>query len=817
MVRRGPLALVVAVLLSSPLARAEVRAVAPAGGGLSALDARVDLARGVLVLQGSAPASGAQPAVEVPIGLSPAERPDEAKVVVEVVDIGQSKHVVHARVPARDSDDRAWEAIVAAGRREPIFAGVTGLSGGDPGERTGSRIEIVPKDNHQVVLVGQIREDLALCGQRTTLLDPRAVYPSLDLRSATVPRLSAEQRMAANNAERKVVVAKAAAAQAPLARLLVARGSSVPGTSGAELLDGDLTTVWSEARPGVGQGEFVVMAAPKDVPISTLRIVVSPPSPPAGGAAPKTFYLVTDTQTFAVTLPEDAWLAPGVGYDVALPEPVESSCLALVLESAFARSLPHPNVGITELVAYSEFDAPGATLDDVAKRLSSERGIAAAQVLERAGPGALSAVEKAYDKLDARGRALAVDVAASHERCDEAAPLLTRALCDGGDGQAPRRARAKIERCREAIPLIAQRLRDDAGSRLCLGPLLSILAPDVALDPLADALSAEGEADVEARAVLRASFARALAEAPAGRVAALIGDRKRPAAARLEILRAAGLRAAEAPAESDALTAELLGGSPPMRLRYLVLGPLGELARVGDRSALVHVTETLQRDPEWPVRVRAAEVASGLPDAGEALSKATRDAEPRVREAAFAALAATGTGRIPDEGYRAAMDALGRDGWSFVKAQAVAVLLNAPASSAVDDALGQALRDPSTRVRGAAMVALGRRRATSWRHAIRERLDDDGEDAEVRAAAARALGALCDTEAVDRLTELSRAMAAPGTDDDVRTIGMGALVGLAAMQPRDLAGRLAPLLVEGASGFVRAAAKRALASRAMCR
>ena len=56
----------------------------------------------------------------------------------------------------------------------------------------------------------------------------------------------------------------------------------------------------------------------------------------------------------------------------------------------------HPDVSIAELIAYSEFDGPGVTLNDVAKNLSTERGIAAAQVLERAGDGALSAAEAAF-------------------------------------------------------------------------------------------------------------------------------------------------------------------------------------------------------------------------------------------------------------------------------------------------------------------------------------------------------------------------------------------------------------------------------------
>jgi len=74
------------------------------------------------------------------------------------------------------------------------------------------------------------------------------------------------------------------------------------------------------------------------------------------------------------------------------------------MSDAYARGLPHPQVGVAELVAYSELDGPGVTLKDVAKKLSSDRGLVAAQVLERAGAPALAAVEDAYGELDARGR-----------------------------------------------------------------------------------------------------------------------------------------------------------------------------------------------------------------------------------------------------------------------------------------------------------------------------------------------------------------------------------------------------------------------------
>src|SRR5262249_20342884 len=150
----------------------------------------------------------------------------------------------------------------------------------------------------------------------------------------------------------------------------------------------------------------------------------------AEGAAPRTFYLVTASDTFEVTLPDDAWSKPGEAYEIALPRPVQTSCLALVLNDANTRGNAHPDVGVAELVAYSELDPPGATLAAVAKKLCGERGVVAAQVLERAGSKALDAVRAAYGDLDARGRALAIDVAASHEGCVEAAPLLAKGLCE---------------------------------------------------------------------------------------------------------------------------------------------------------------------------------------------------------------------------------------------------------------------------------------------------------------------------------------------------------------------------------------------------
>src|SRR5580658_2298355 len=123
---------VVAVVTWASSAAAATHGSAPAGGGLAALEVNVDLAKAVVRAN----------ALEVPIGLEASLLPDEADVVVEVVSLGAGRRLVHVRVPVRGSGPSGpgWEALLAPGRREPVFSGMTGFSKGDPGERTGTAI-----------------------------------------------------------------------------------------------------------------------------------------------------------------------------------------------------------------------------------------------------------------------------------------------------------------------------------------------------------------------------------------------------------------------------------------------------------------------------------------------------------------------------------------------------------------------------------------------------------------------------------------------------------------------------------------------------
>lgn len=787
------------------------RASAPAGGGLDALEVAIDARAGALAVRRCKAADCAEGASvrSIPIAID-RSRLDLTRASVEVVPIGEGKRVVHARVPDAQREDLAFEAIVAGSDGEPIFAGLTGYTRGEDGDRSGQAVLVYDRDaGSKFVLVADVREDTRICGQAVTPLAVRGLDPStMKLRGASVHRLDSEAR---DGARRLVATPRTASATAPLARLLLATGGSAPGAQA--LTDGSPETTWSEARPGDGHGEFVTMRAPAEVPLHGISVTIAPLKPGPAGAAPRTFFIATDERVFHVTMPEDAWLRPGASYDVALPEPVRTSCVALVLDEAYARGLAAPEVSFAEVGATTKFDADGATMDDVAKELGGARSEEAAAVLRRAGEEGLAAVAKRWPELEGGARAIAVDVAASAGTCDgPAMELLTRALADA-DREVKRRALGRIERCgKAAADALASAVRagDDA-RRAAAAPLLATIAPAAALDPIREVL---GEGSPEARRALRGALARAAASSPRDKLLALLGDRGATPAARLDLLRALGARFGELRPTSSAALAEVLRASPDMPTRWLAAEPLAHLARSKDATSgeLTRLSEMIRRDPDWPVRARAVELAADVAPLAPAVVAAAADPEPRVREAALRAIASAKIAA----GARAAAGALANDAWTFVRAAAVEALGVVATSGATEAALAAGLRDASPKVRAAAVTALGSRHASEHSAKIRERLDDAKEDVEVRALAARTLGAMCVRSATDRLTKLAGRSRAPIDEADER-IGVAAIDALAALHPPDLAERLAPLREKGVRLPVRRAAERALAEPGLCR
>jgi HEAT repeat protein len=251
-----------------------------------------------------------------------------------------------------------------------------------------------------------------------------------------------------------------------------------------------------------------------------------------------------------------------------------------------------------------------------------------------------------------------------------------------------------------------------------------------------------------------------------------------------------------------------------MPTRYLLAQPLAHLARGQDATSgeLSRLAELARRDPDWAVRARAVELSAGIGPLASTVIAAASDPEPRVREAALKAMATSGLGA----GVPAAAHALAKDEWTFVRTAAADALGALPQDVAATNALVTGLSDASPKVRWTAIAALGKQRATSQAGVVRERLDDTKEDPEVRALAAKTLGAMCMQNAADRLTKLAYLSRAPVDEGDDR-IGIAAIEALGALHPQDLEARLAPLRGNDVRMPVRRAAERAIIEPTSCR
>ncbi len=780
---RGAPRAVVALLVSLSAARAHAAAfVAPAGtqpGLAVGADARGTLRASLCAAEPCDLSRGVDLAV-------PAEfRAGVARVRLAKVSIGEGRRAIVATVPG-SGDGRQFEAVVVAapGAAAPkvVFAGVTGLAEGADGVRQGKVLIISDSadDRSRSIVVGERREDLDLCG-RPAVLAPEVLSPKdLALHAAKIQRLDADERAAAPKLE-ATLVPEGTPALTPVLRATGA--SSALGAPGL-LSDGRADTSWSEARGGSGRGEFVVLNAPGQLPLSGFELIVSAPgAAPVKSSVPRELWLVTRGQLFQVTLPPEASRNAGARFRVQLPKPVQSDCVALVLESAFEERAD-AEVRVAELGAVSELSGaePAALFGALAG--GGERARAAGALLSALGPPAFAEIAKGFTRLDEGGRRVALDVIDAAP-CEASAPVYVAALL--GDFPAQRlHAEDRLRRCgRAAAPLLVEQLgKARSPQSLILADELASVAPDLAVDSLVARLA---NVPPRERRGLRIVLARATA-APAARANVLraLADGALPSRAVLDLLRALGPRAAAFLPEASAALTRLAAASD-FATRYLALAPAAVLAP-RDANARALLSRSLAA-PEPRLRTRALEVLPRDDAAVSAVVTALTDPEVRVREAAANAAR---EGRIAASAPKL-LQLLDDDAWPLVRSAAATALGALPADAKADEALLSSLSDEAPSVRAAVAQALGARGVVKASAELRERLQDVEERSEVRRAAAQALGALCDAESLDALTKLALRVADPLATADERALGQAALQSLLALGPADLAQRLAPL------------------------
>jgi HEAT repeat protein/methylmalonyl-CoA mutase cobalamin-binding subunit len=723
---------------------------------------------------------------------------------IELVGIGGLRRAAVVTVPGA-GDGRSFQAIVvvpSAGRGpEVVFHDWTGLTEGPDGVRQGRVVSISEPDDDGTrrIVVGIAREDLELCG-RPAVLSPELLNPKdLRLHAAKVQRLTPSEREQAPELTATRVPDGAPPASQGVLRALGA--SSAVGSFGG-LTDGKLDTAWAENRGGSGRGEFVVMHAPPELPLTGFEIALPPNA--AKSSIAKELWLATKQQLFHVTLPDEAAKAPGARFRVTLPKPVQTDCVALVLESSFEERADAA-VAVAELAATTELESadPKALVGALAG--GAERARAAGALLRALGEPGFAAIAAGFDALDEGGRRVALE-AIDAAPCEQSAAVYVSAL-EGAFEEQRLHARDRLRRCgRASADLLVARLEQAKPSQSpVLAEELALVAPDRAVDAIFTRLA---KAQARERRALRIILARATAETAAReRINAHLADASAPLVPLLELMRALGPRmTAFLPQASGALAR--LAADPTFRIRYLSLEPASGLA-ASDPNARTLLLRAAADPNDARLRVRALEVMPRDAGAANSFVAALSDPEVRVREAALHALAdARVAVAAPQVG-----SLLAKDEWPLVRRAAAEALATLPSEPNGDAALERALSDSAWMVRASAATALGARRVAKVAPKLRELFGDKEQHFEVRRAAATALAGLCDVDSVDAGTKTAQKHADPLASVEERAVGESALRGLARIAPKDLEARLKPLLASPMAP----AAKRALTDAARSR
>jgi HEAT repeat protein len=792
-----------AVTVASP-ARAAGAAVAPAGAGQRALavgfDAKGELRAALCAAEPCSVEGGT--ALNLPREF--AAKREKARLAV--VGIGSGRRAIVVTVPS-ESPARSFEAVVvaplAAAAPAVLFAGVTGFAQGEDGLRSGGMVVVSEPDENGArrILVGEQREDVTLCG-RPSILAPRVLDArDLTLRPAKVQRLSAAERERAP----RVTATRVGTPLAPRPPLLRAVSASSAVGNPAALTDGNPETTWAENRGGGGKGEFVLMNAPPELPMVGVELSVRPEK--AGrekGVAPKELWIVTHKQAFLVSLPEDAWKQPGARYLARFPAPVQDDCLAIALESAFDE---RPDAEVTLAEVALESALAGANVDELVAALAGggAKAESAKAVLRSLGQPAFDAIAAKYPSLDEGGRRVALEVL-DGAPCATSAPAFVSALQSDVEGQRMH-AEARLPRCaKEAAPLLASALKSARGPAFAaLATTLAAIAPAEAVRAFVPLFV---ERDVPRRRALRAALGRAAKVASAApAVRQVLADPNTPKVALLDVLRALGPQGPAFSKEAATALARLGGTNADFRTRYLQVEPAGLLAAHSpDARALLSTAIVADKDAR--VRSAAARAVADPRAFQPELVRALADPEMRVRADAARALAGAPGGPATP----ALLERLEDDDWPLVRAVSAASLGGAPANAGADKALGKALEDDAWLVRREALGALGRRRARAYTQAVIARLEDKEERFDVRIAAARSLGLLCDPAAADALSKQLAPLADPYGSQEARGIAVAALGALRDLGPADFKQRIAVLYDKSAPPVARAAAEAALAA-----
>jgi HEAT repeat protein len=559
-------------------------------------------------------------------------------------------------------------------------------------------------------------------------------------------------------------------------------------TAPSALNDGDAATAWAEGLGGDGRGEFLTARAPTGAAgILGLRIVPGDASSAAAFRARnrlRRFQLIMGAQAdqrFDVEIPEDPQSAPRSesepwrrAYWVALPKPVASSCVTVVIGDVYHGSEAAPprtfgTTAIAEMEIFTELDQPGGTARLVAQIVAEGAAAdcaARVPLLVSLGEPAIAPVVQALPTAVGPARACLIEALARLSPAPKAEPVIA-ALLSGLAGATEREEtwlRTALLRA-EPPPVAALEKRlgsesDPVADRARAARLLGALDSPAATGAL---LAAAGRGPDDVRAAVVAALAGSQALTPETFWAALSLDKRDVASdVTIDLLRVLPSflrRHPEAGARALPMLRGALGADRPFEVRGRAILAIGSLRTDDSVAALALVRGT---SDEPALRLLAARELAADPSAAAttALRQALSDGDPRVRETA-----AQGLGERKD---RAAGEQIiagaKQERWPEVRRAELAALgrLCFPAGN---DLMIRAVARDFSEVRRASLVGLAACRDARARTVLLRTLVRRDEAAAVRALAARLLAELGDKTAAPALATALRQLVSEAEAD----------------------------------------------------
>lgn len=666
----------------------------------------------------------------------------------EAVNVADGAAVAIVRVSASNGE---WVALLG-GRsgQELLFAGRTDVVG-DPGERHAVVVESVPgaKANETAVSIATRFEGVTHCGSSAPLLVDRQVLEpkTMKLVPARVPPASVGEPVALTATPNEAPLA------APAIRALSAVASNqVDGDTGTlhvprALVDGVTETHW-RAQPG---DVAILRWSTASLPIERLTLQV------AGRTAkdkPATLLITSENASFLVSLPK---LTGADRFDVALPTPLSTHCLAIALEPNAPAALQ-----IGELQTATSLDRPEGMAQLISQLVQDgEGGAAAAELLAQLGAPAAVATAQRFDELSVRGQRRALRVLATALQLPE-----VRA-------RAQQAARSSDAHVSEAALLVLSRGKEPG----LVGLRELVLNSDNAGDSAARALA--NATPSEATALLNALSAPGGSDRPALRRAIMAIARRDQAAFRA----ASEAWLAGTPSASARIVFAIVavGASLPELGTSVAEGAAAGAQSFDDRFRLSVLSGQLGKSDvldswladqalhaeEWMTRraafdaltIRADEKARPLAE------QLVKDPYPRVRAGTASTLAKAGKQTTLEEIAH-------NDHWPVVRAAAASALGTLEATR---PALEQLLDDTSRRVRSAAVDALASQGTRDAWPLVEQRLVAANEWPEVQAAAVRFASQLCVNSARSALSNVARRGLRPDANEDERQLSLDAI------------------------------------------